>query len=349
VHRQWTYKKAGVDREAARAALDSTREAIESTFRPEVVGSLGGFGGFFHLPEKYEKPLLVASTDGVGTKVLVAAEAGRYRDIGVDLVAMNVNDILVHGAEPLVFLDYIAVGKLDPRVVEEIIKGVVEGCRQAGCSLIGGETAEMPDLYRPGHLDLAGTAIGVVERDKLITGETILEGYIILGLPSSGLHSNGFSLVRRVLLSENASRALSSTKELGYPLGEELLKPTAIYVRPVRALLESVQVHGLVHITGGGIVENVPRVLPDRCKAVIYKACWSWPSIFRLIQEKGKLEESEMFRTFNMGLGMLVIVPEESVSEAQMVLKRKGMEARVIGRIEARKEGEPSVVLAEEG
>lgn len=340
-----TYRDAGVDIEAAEAALRKVKEVISSTHRPEVVGQVGGFGGLFRLPEGYEEPLLVAATDGVGTKVLLAAQAGRHDSVGIDLVAMNVNDLIVQGAEPLFFLDYLAMGRLDEKIVEELIGGVAEGCRQAGCALLGGETAEMPGLYEPGHYDLAGTAVGIVEASRLITGESIEEGDVILGLPSTGLHSNGFSLVRKVLLGEDIPEALESTEELGSPLGEELLKATAIYVRPVLSLIKTVAVRGLVHVTGGGFLENIPRIVPDKLKAVIQESSWERPPVFDLISERAGLGKAEMYRTFNMGLGMLVVVAEGSVGGAKEALSKEGVSAPVVGRVEARRSGEPHVVI----
>lgn len=340
-----TYRDTGVDIEAAGSALRKVKEVIASTHRPEVVGRVGGFGGLFRLPEGYEEPLLVAAADGVGTKVLLAAAAGSHASVGVDLVAMSVNDLIVQGAEPLFFLDYLAMGRLDEGIVEELIGGIAEGCREAGCALLGGETAEMPGLYEPGHYDLAGTAVGIVEAGRLITGESIEEGDVILGLPSTGLHSNGFSLVRKVLLGGDISQALESKKELGYPLGEELLKPTAIYVRPVLSLIKATAVRGLVHVTGGGFIENIPRTVPDKLKAVIQEASWERPSVFGLISERAGLDKAEMYKTFNMGLGMLAVVEEGSVREAQEALSKEGVAATVVGRVEARRQGEPHVVI----
>jgi phosphoribosylformylglycinamidine cyclo-ligase len=345
VTRRVTYRDAGVDIGAADAALRKAQKAIASTHRSEVMGRAGGFGGLFRLPEGYKEPVLVASSDGVGTKVLVAAAAGSHKPVGVDLVAMTVNDLIVQGAEPLFFLDYIAMGKLDPEVIEELIEGMAEGCRQSGCALLGGETAEMPGLYEPSHYDLAGTAVGIVERSLLITGESISEGDVILGLPSSGLHSNGFSLVRKVLLSGDPMAALESASELGYPLRDELMKPTAIYVQPVRALIEAVAVRGLVHITGGGFPENIPRVLPESYKASIHTGSWERPSVFDLIQERAGLDKEEMYRTFNMGIGMLAFIPEDSMEAAGNILAKEGLAAQVIGVVEARKIGEQAVNL----
>jgi phosphoribosylformylglycinamidine cyclo-ligase len=346
--RRITYRDAGVNIEAADAALRKVRDAVASTHRPEVLGHIGGYGGLFRLPSGYTNPVLVAASDGVGTKVLVAAAADMHSTVGVDLVAMTVNDLIVQGAEPLFFLDYVAMGRLEERVLEELIVGMAEGCRQAGCALLGGETAEMPGLYEPGHYDLAGTAVGIVEESQLISGESVREGNVILGLPSTGLHSNGFSLVRRVLLHEDMPSALESTDELGYPLAEELLKPTAIYVKAVQALIEATTVNGLVHITGGGFMENIPRVIPDKCKAIIQTNSWSRPKIFDLIQERAGLDKVEMYRTFNMGLGMLAIMPEDSFAEAQKALSEGGIAAPVVGMIEARRASEPAVILLEQ-
>ena len=304
------YKDAGVDIDAGEAVVDGIREAVASTRRPEVLGGLGGFGGLFALA-RYRQPVLVSGTDGVGTKLLVAQRVGQHSSIGVDLVAMCVNDIAVSGAEPLFFLDYFATGKLEPEVTVEVVRGIAEGCRQAGCALVGGETAEMPGMYGPGHYDLAGFSVGVVERDEMLTGADIQAGDLLLGLASSGLHSNGYSLVRRIV--DDLDWDLEHG--LGAPLAEVLLTPTRIYVREMLAL--RARVKGWVHITGGGFYENIPRILPSGLGASVRRGSWPVPPIFELLARQGGLAERDLYRTFNMGLGMVAVA---SPGNAQAVL-----------------------------
>lgn len=338
-----TYSQAGVDIEKGNEAVELIKPFVKSTFRPEVVTDLGGFGGLFALnTDKYQEPILVSGTDGVGTKLKLAFQMGKHDTIGIDAVAMCVNDILVSGAEPLFFLDYLAVGKLDPQLVVEIVKGVAEGCRQGGCSLIGGETAEMPGFYQEGEYDIAGFAVGVVDRPKIIDGSTIKAGDIVLGIPSSGLHSNGFSLARKVLLEQEKFDLDAKLPELGAPVGEVLIEPTRIYVSLIRKILEKHRIKGMAHITGGGLLENIPRILPENCQCLINQDSWPSTPIFQLIQNRGQIETQEMFKTFNMGIGMILIVDRE---EAQLVMDYGQDNNEKIYRIGSITEGEKKVVL----
>ncbi|NMA01477.1 MAG: phosphoribosylformylglycinamidine cyclo-ligase [Clostridia bacterium] len=338
-----TYSQAGVDIEKGNEAVELMKPFVKSTFRPEVITDLGGFGGLFALnTQKYQEPILVSGTDGVGTKLKLAFQMGKHDTIGIDAVAMCVNDILVSGAEPLFFLDYLAVGKLDPQLVAEIVKGVAEGCRQGGCSLIGGETAEMPGFYQEGEYDIAGFAVGVVDRSKIIDGSTIKAGDIVLGIPSSGLHSNGFSLARKVLLEQEKLDLEAKIPELGAPLGEVLLEPTRIYVSLIRKILEKYQIKGMAHITGGGLIENIPRILPINCQCLIHEDSWPSLPIFQLIQSLGQIETKEMFKTFNMGIGMVLIVNKE---EAQAIIDYCQGNNEKIYKIGLITEGEKKVVF----
>jgi phosphoribosylformylglycinamidine cyclo-ligase len=302
------YRDAGVDIEAGDEVVDRITRHVRSTYRPGVVGDIGGFGGMFRMPQGYREPILVSGTDGVGTKLLLAQRLGRHDHIGIDLVAMCVNDVVVCGAEPLFFLDYFATGKLNPQEAERVVAGIADGCRQAGCALIGGETAEMPGMYAPGHYDLAGFCVGVVERDQIIDGRDVKAGDKLVGMAASGIHSNGFSLVRRLLDPLPMDR---DDWGLGRPLGEVLLEPTRIYVKELLALRSHYTLRGAVHITGGGFTGNIPRMLPAGLGARIQRGSWPVPPIFRLLQERGELGEAEMFRTFNNGIGMVLIVPAE--------------------------------------
>ncbi len=310
-----TYQDAGVNITAGNEAVQRMKYHVKKTFRPEVLTDLGNFAGLFALDvDKYHQPVLVSGTDGVGTKLKIAMLLERHDTIGIDAVAMCVNDILVLGAEPLFFLDYLAVGELIPAKVEEIVKGVAAGCLQAGCALIGGETAEMPGFYNEDDYDIAGFAIGVVNKDKIINGGTIASGDVIIGLPSSGLHSNGFSLARKVLLEIAALKMDEFIPELDCTLGEAMLKPTQIYVKQILPLLGKHEIKGMAHITGGGILENLPRVFPDGVQAEINLSSWQIPPIFQLIQKLGQVAEEEMFRVFNMGVGYCIICdPAQSV------------------------------------
>lgn len=303
-----TYQGAGVDISAGNEAVRQMKTHVQKTFRPEVLTDLGSFAGLFALDiAKYRQPVLVSGTDGVGTKLKVAMLTGVHGTIGIDAVAMCVNDILVQGAEPLFFLDYLAVGKLRPERVAEIVKGVAEGCLQAGCALIGGETAEMPGFYGEDEYDIAGFAVGVVDRDKIINGASIQPGDVVIGLPSTGLHSNGFSLARRVLWELSGLKSEELVSELGMTLGEAMLTPTRIYVRDVLPLIDKYQIKGMSHITGGGLLENLPRVFPSGVQADIDVTSWQVPPIFQLIQKLGAVEEEEMYRVFNMGVGFCLI------------------------------------------
>ncbi len=340
-----TYKDAGVDIDKAEAFLKNIRPLVKSTHRTGVLGEIGGFGGLFHLGgEKYHDPVLVSATDGVGTKIKIAILMDRHDTIGIDLVAMCVNDIIVHGATPLFFLDYLAMGQLSAETAIQIIEGITHGCRQARCSLIGGETAEMPGIYQPGDYDLAGFVVGVVERDHIIDGSEIAVGHRLIGIASSGLHSNGFSLVRKVLLERQGYTVKDEIPELGTSLGEELLKPTRIYADTVMNLLRDFPLSGLSHITGGGLTDNVPRILPKSCRAVLHLNSWPVPPIFRFLQEKGNIPEEEMLRTFNNGIGLVAVVDEDLVADVLLRLQGLNEKAYVIGEILARKNDEPPLV-----
>lgn len=334
-----TYAQAGVDIDAANRAVSLLKDIARRTFRPEVLAELGGFGGLCTIPAKYREPVLVAGTDGVGTKLRVAFMCGKHDTVGIDLVAMCVNDILVSGAEPLFFLDYLAVGRLDPARVAAIITGVARGCELAGCALIGGETAEMPGFYGPDEYDLAGFAVGVVERRRIVDGRRIASGDVVIGLPSSGLHSNGYSLARKVFFEVSRHTVDSFDPALGRTVGEELLEPTRIYVRLVLPLLERFDIRGMAHITGGGLTENIPRVLPSGMGAVLERGRWPVPPVFRVIAERGRVAEAEMFRTFNMGIGYVLIVPPTEAADLLAALAGAGEKAYLIGRVESGVQG----------
>ena len=329
-----TYADAGVDISAGNQAVELMKKSVQSTLRPEVLTGIGGFGGLFALDiNKYRQPVLVSGTDGVGTKLKIAFLTGRHHTIGIDAVAMCVNDILTLGAQPLFFLDYLAVGKLDPEQAAEIVSGVAEGCRQAGCALIGGETAEMPDFYSAGEYDIAGFAVGVVDRDKIIDGHTIVPGDVLIGLPSTGLHSNGYSLARRVLLDQAGMDLNQSHPLLNRSLGEEIIFPTKIYVSAMLPLLEKFNIKGAAHITGGGLLENIPRILPAGMAVRINIGSWDVPPIFSIIAQAGPVEEEEMYRVFNMGLGMVLIVSPEEVPGVIADLKMRGEESIIVGNV----------------
>lgn len=332
-----TYEAAGVSIAAGEEAVERIKGKVRSTFRPEVIGDIGGFGGLFAFPRgRYRDPVLVASTDGVGTKALVAQAAGRFETIGVDLVAMCADDLVCQGAEPLFFLDYIAVGRLDPGHIEQLVEGVAEGCRQAGCALIGGEMAEHPGAMEPGEFDLVGFAVGVVERDRLVTGTTIRSGDVVVGLPSTNLRSNGYSLARRILF-DRAGRTLTDPAYPGahHTLGEELLRPSVIYAPAILALLRAVDVRGVVHVTGGGIPGNLARVLPPGTAAVLERNRWEVPAIFTELQRLGEVSDDEMARVFNLGLGMLVVVAPDDAFRALDVLRSHGHLATEVGTVVA--------------
>lgn len=329
-----TYREAGVDIDAANRAVELMRAAVRRTFRPGVLADIGGFGGLFALPPgKYREPVLVAGTDGVGTKLRVAFLMDRHDTVGIDLVAMCVNDILAQGAEPLFFLDYLAVGRLVPEKVAAIVAGIAAGCREAGCALIGGETAEMPGFYAPDEYDMAGFAVGVVERGRLVDGSAVQAGDVLLGLASSGLHSNGFSLARKCFFELAGYGVDDFLPELGRTVGEELLLPTRIYARPVLEALERFQIRGMAHITGGGLVENIPRMLPPGLTAIVEAGSWPVPPVFRLLREIGGVAEGEMRRTFNMGIGFVVAVPPDQAREAQAFFAEEGAAAYIIGHV----------------
>ena len=326
-----SYKNAGVDIDAGNKLVDLIKPAIRSTHRPEVMSSLGGFGGLFALNQgQYKEPILVSGTDGVGTKLRLAQQLKNHETIGIDLVAMCVNDVIVQGAEPLFFLDYFATGKLSIDEAKVVIEGIAEGCRQSGAALIGGETAEMPGMYDDGEYDLAGFCVGVVERNKLIDGSKIHDGDVIIGLPSSGIHSNGFSLVNKIIETTHSSL---DEKIDGKSLGELLLAPTIIYTNIVLSLIEKLDVHGLCHITGGGLTENVPRIIPDGFLADIDTKSWKRSSVFDWLQKMGQVDDAEMLRVFNCGMGMLVIVPKDQASEALKLSQEKNHDALLIGEI----------------
>ena len=329
------YKKAGVDIAAGNEAVERMKKHVARTMRPEVLTGLGGFGGLFGLNlEKYKEPVLVSGTDGVGTKLKLAFMMDKHDTIGIDAVAMCVNDVVVSGAEPLFFLDYLATGKLVPEKIEAIVKGVAEGCVRAGCALIGGETAEMPGMYGDGEYDIAGFTVGIVDKSKIVDGSDIRPGDAIIGLASSGVHSNGYSLVRRLLLEEKGYKLGDVLPELGgRTLGEVLLEPTRIYVKPVLALLEKVRIKGMAHITGGGFIENIPRVLPDHVNADILPDSWPVPPIFTLMQREGGISDRDMFTTFNMGIGMVLFVPAEQADAAVAMAEELGEKAYRIGTV----------------
>ncbi len=328
-----SYRDAGVDIDAGNALVDRIRAHAARTRRPEVMAGLGGFGALFELPlERYRRPVLVSGTDGVGTKLRLAIQSGRHDTIGIDLVAMCVNDLIVQGAEPLFFLDYYATAHLALDTAEAVVKGIADGCEQAGCALIGGETAEMPGMYEGADYDLAGFCVGIVEKDRIIDGSKVAAGDTLIGLAASGPHSNGYSLIRKVI--EVSGAGLDDAFD-GATLIERLLAPTRIYVRPLLALLEQVEVHALAHITGGGLLENLPRVMPAGTVARLDAASWPRPAIFDWLQEAGNIAEEEMYRTFNCGIGMVLAVAAGAVDDTLALLAKHGEEARVIGRIEA--------------
>ena len=324
-----SYRGAGVDIDAGDRLVEAIKPFAKRTLRPEVLAGIGGFGALCEIPAKYRRPVLVSGTDGVGTKLKLAFSLARHDGVGIDLVAMSVNDVLVQGAEPLFFLDYFACGKLEHRIAAEVVKGIARGCELAGCALIGGETAEMPGMYPAGEYDLAGFCVGVVEKDRIIDGRGIVPGDAILGLASSGAHSNGFSLIRKIL---ERARA---------PTGFDLLEPTRIYAKPVLKLLESVPVKGLAHVTGGGLTGNVPRVLRAGTKALIRKSSWPRPELFRWLQREGSIAEDEMFRVFNCGIGMVVIVAAADAARAAEHLRASGETVYEIGTIEVSGSSEP--------
>lgn len=336
------YKKAGVDIDAGNEFVRRIKPFIDGTKRPGVLGGIGGFGGLFQLDvKKYKDPVLVSGTDGVGTKLKISFMMNKHDTVGIDLVAMCVNDIVVCGAEPLFFLDYIAAARLVPSRFVDVVKGITEGCRQSGCALIGGETAEMPSIYQDDEYDLAGFAVGVVDREKIIDGRNIKPGDRVIGLASSGLHSNGYSLARKVIFDKMGLTVSDRIDLLNKTVGEELITPTRIYVRTVLHMIKHFDIKGIAHITGGGLTENIPRVLPEGTKIVLYPGRWNAHTIFYLIEKWGNIERDEMYRDFNMGIGMVLILPEEQVEKAMDELIKCGEEPTLIGEVAG---GDRSVV-----
>jgi len=329
------YKQAGVDIAAGNEAVERMKKHVKKTFRPEVLTDLGGFGGLFGLDKsKYEEPVLVSGTDGVGTKLKIAFAMDKHDTIGIDAVAMCVNDIIVQGAEPLFFLDYLACGKVVPEKIEAIVKGISDGCVQSGCALIGGETAEMPGMYQGDEYDIAGFTVGIVDKKKIIDGKSIAAGDAVIGLASSGIHSNGFSLVRRLLLEQSGYSLNDTLPELGdKQLGEVVLEPTRIYVKAALELIKQVEVKGMAHITGGGFIENIPRVLPEGVNVDIEYGSWPIQPIFQLMQEKGAITNRDMFTTFNMGIGMVIVVPADQADQALRAARELGEDAYRIGTV----------------
>ncbi len=347
-----SYRDAGVDIDAGDALVERIRPLAKRTLRPEVLAGIGGFGALVELPQRFKAPVLVAGTDGVGTKLKLAFALDRHDTVGVDLVAMSANDVLVQGAEPLFFLDYFACGKLDVPVAAAVIAGIARGCELAGCALIGGETAEMPGMYPDGEYDLAGFCVGVVEKDRVIDGRDIAAGDCVLGLASSGAHSNGYSLIRRILerAGWEGKGPTSGGPDLGAdfhgrPLADALMAPTRIYVKPVLGLLQQVRVKGLAHVTGGGLVENVPRILPEGARAVLERGAWPLPPLFRWLQEAGGLPDAELYRVFNCGIGMVVVVAAGDAERAARALRAAGETVYRLGQIERRAEGAPPIEL----
>ncbi|WP_186119145.1 phosphoribosylformylglycinamidine cyclo-ligase [Burkholderia gladioli] len=337
-----SYRDAGVDIDAGDALIDKIKPFAKKTLRDGVLGGIGGFGALFEVPKRYQEPVLVSGTDGVGTKLKLAFHLNRHDTVGQDLVAMSVNDILVQGAEPLFFLDYFACGKLDVDTAATVIKGIATGCELSGCALIGGETAEMPGMYPDGEYDLAGFAVGAVEKSKIIDGSTIAEGDVVLGLASSGIHSNGFSLVRKII--ERANPDLNAPFD-GRTLADALIAPTRIYVKPLLALMAKLAVKGMAHITGGGLVENIPRVLREGLTAELDQSAWTLPPLFQWLQEHGGVADAEMHRVFNCGIGMAVIVSAADADAAVAELSAAGEQVWKIGRVRASREGEAQTVV----
>ena len=337
-----SYRDAGVDIDAGDALVEAIKPFAKRTMREGVLAGIGGFGALFEVSKKYREPVLVSGTDGVGTKLKLAFHLNRHDTVGIDLVAMSVNDILVQGAEPLFFLDYFACGRLDVATATDVIKGIAAGCEQAGCALIGGETAEMPSMYPDGEYDLAGFAVGAVEKSKIIDGKKIHPGDVVLGLASSGAHSNGYSLVRKII---DVAKPDLNADFHGRPLADVLLAPTRIYVKPLLALMEKMDIHGMVHITGGGLVENIPRVLQPNLTAVLHKQSWTLPPLFQWLQKHGGVADDEMHRVFNCGIGMTVIVSAANADQAEAELKRLGETVYRIGEIRERAEGEAQTLV----
>lgn len=338
------YREAGVDVEAGRAFVNRIRDMVQSTHRPEVLGGLGGFSGFFQLPTGYQEPVLVSGTDGVGTKLKIAQALNRHETIGIDLVAMCVNDVLTSGAEPLFFLDYLATGKLEPEQLAQVVAGIAEGCRLAGCALLGGETAEMPGFYQPGEYDLAGFCVGVAEKSKLLDGSQVQVGDLVIGLESSGPHSNGYSLIRKIVADRGLAWSERPDILAGQSLGEACLMPTQIYVRPILGALKSgLTIHSMAHVTGGGFPENLPRCLGKNQSIQIRQNSWKIPAIFHWISEVGQVNLAEMFNTFNMGIGFVLLVPPNQAEQAVKWFNAYGEPAHLIGEVVP---GEGNVLMA---
>ncbi|MCH2159309.1 MAG: phosphoribosylformylglycinamidine cyclo-ligase [Oleiphilaceae bacterium] len=338
-----SYKDAGVDIDAGNQLVDRIKNVAKKTTRPGVLGGLGGFGALFEVPKNYKEPVLISGTDGVGTKLRLAMDLNKHDSIGIDLVAMCVNDLIVAGAEPLFFLDYYATGKLNIDVAEQVVSGIGEGCLQSGCALVGGETAEMPGMYHGDDYDLAGFCVGVAEKSKLIDGSNVRQGDALIGLASSGPHSNGYSLIRKII--EVSGADVSAQLDDGQVIADALMQPTRIYVKNLLSLISDLQVNALSHITGGGLLENIPRVLPESCKAVINSSSWELPPIFQWLQANGNVDATEMYRTFNCGVGMVVCVPQDQADAAVNKLNELGEQAWLIGLIEDKSDDEEAVEL----
>jgi phosphoribosylformylglycinamidine cyclo-ligase len=337
-----SYRDAGVDMEAGDALVEQIKPYAKRTMRPEVLGGIGGFGSLFELPKKFKNPVLVSGTDGVGTKLKLAFQLNKHDTVGIDLVAMSVNDILVQGAEPLFFLDYFACGKLEVGTAAQVIKGIAQGCEQAGCALVGGETAEMPGMYPAGEYDLAGFAVGAVDKEAIIDGSTIAEGDVVLGLASSGAHSNGYSFIRKLI--ERSGIDFDSDFH-GKPFRDVVMAPTRIYVKPLLKLLQTMPVKGMAHITGGGLTENIPRVLPAGLTAEIKQGSWNMPPLFSWLQAQGNVTDNEMHRTFNCGIGMVVIVSAQNAEAAKSLLAAEGEQVWTIGHIRPQQAGEAATIV----
>jgi phosphoribosylformylglycinamidine cyclo-ligase len=337
-----SYRDAGVDIDAGDDLVDRIKPLAKKTMREGVLAGIGGFGALFEVPKRYKEPVLVAGTDGVGTKLRLAFEWNRHDTIGQDLVAMSVNDILVQGAEPLFFLDYFACGKLSVDTAATVVGGIAKGCELSGCALIGGETAEMPGMYPPGEYDLAGFAVGAVEKSKIITGNTIVPGDVVLAIASSGAHSNGYSLVRKIMERVGAKPSYDLG---GQPLGDVVMAPTEIYVKPLLKLISEIDVKGMAHITGGGLVDNVPRVLPENTQAVLHRDSWQLPELFRWLQMKGGVADAEMVRVFNCGIGMVVIVAPAQADAAIKSLSAQGLKAWTVGEVVERPKDAPQTIV----
>lgn len=328
-----SYKDAGVDIDAGNELVNRIKSVVKETKRPEVIGGLGGFGALCAIPQKYKEPILVSGTDGVGTKLRLAMDLNRHDAIGIDLVAMCVNDLIVQGAEPLFFLDYYATGKLDVDVAATVVKGIAEGCKQSGCALVGGETAEMPGMYHGNDYDIAGFCVGVVEKAEIIDGSKVQDGDVLIGLASSGAHSNGYSLVRKIIEVSGVNPAQEQLN--GKPLADHLLEPTKIYVKSILDLISKVEVHAIAHITGGGFWENIPRVLPENTQAIIDEKSWQWPAVFNWLQKAGHVETHEMYRTFNCGVGLIIALPRANAEKAITLLNQNGENAWLLGEIKS--------------